>query len=183
MICRNSKTSDLRKLGNIWKIWKLGGDRTLRYLAMTVKNYAKADVKVFCSSTILLDFIYFVHDCRSFCNQGPGNKWMEQENNWISKINPILKWDRIFVSLPSKYWLLLPMKLNFLEFLNDSKLLLKQWKPKRSQFWVWQLIMICNKNFNNNGNKHKILTWSIYYCLAFFNNLLFTILWGISSYL
>ena len=101
------------------------------------------------------------------------NEW--NENCWISlaisnlkwigcflrstekKTSPLnsntIIWDRIFVSSPSKYWLLLLMKLNILEFLNDSKILIKQWK--RSQFCARQLIMICNKNFNNAGYKHN----------------------------
>ena len=101
---------------------------------------------------------------------------MEQENYWISNHSKSQKdrgllaldwkktsllhsntiiWDRISISLLSKYWLLLPMELNFLESLNDSKILIKQWKPKRCQFWLWQMVMIYNKNFNNTGNKHK----------------------------
>ena len=147
-------------------------------LAMAVKNYTKADAKLsvplqFCLIS-LLSFIYFVRDIRSFCHYGPRNKWMKWKlldfsSHFKSQMDRVLLafdwkknsplnsntiiWDRIFVSSPSKYWLLLLMKLNILEFLNDSKILIKQWK--RSQFCARQLIMICNKNFNNAGYKHN----------------------------
>ena len=77
------------------------------------------------------------------------------------------------------------MKLNFLEFLNDSKILIKQWKPKRFQFFAQQLIMICNKNFNNAGYKHNSDLINLLSSLSscFFNNLFFTFVWDISSHL
>ena len=171
-------------------------------LAMAVKNYTKADAKVsvplqFCF-TSLLSFIYFVRDIRSFCHQGPRNKcWISlviSNLKWIGgflrstgkKTRPLnsntIIWDRIFVSLPSKYWLLLLMKLIFLEFLNDSKILIKQWKPKRFQFFAQQLIMICNKNFNNAGYKHNSDLINLL-SSCFFNNLFFTFVWDISSHL
>lgn len=66
--CHKSNTTsylaDLKRLGNIRKTLKPGGDTQFRrndFFAIVAKNYVKVDIKVFCSSLIFLEFSTFFH--------------------------------------------------------------------------------------------------------------------------